>query len=207
MSPRHVQGVTTELPALLSIVSGPERHEVNDVHRLLAAALGGDGHAFSQLVKPHLRLLYRIAHRACGDSALAEDAVQETLVLAYRRLSKLRDESALRPFLAGIASRRARTLLRGARRRSAREMASAEPMRPARADEVLDASRLAARIRAALDRLPAKRQQVVILRLEGKMSDEEIAQALNTTEGSVRVLAHLGMKGLRAALVENGGEP
>lgn len=86
-------------------------------------------------------------------------------------------------------------------------MASAEPMRPARADEVLDASRLAARIRAALDRLPAKRQQVVILRLEGKMSDEEIAQALNTTEGSVRVLAHLGMKGLRAALVENGGEP
>lgn len=199
--------MTTQLPALLSIVSAPERPEVSGSEALLAAALGGDGHAFSQLVKPHLRLLYGIAHRACGDPTLAEDAVQETLVLAYRRLSKLREASALRPFLAGIASRRARTLLRGARRRNAREVASAEPVRPARADEVLDASRLAARIRTALDLLPAKRQQVVMLRLEGKMSDDEIAQALNTSEGSVRVLAHLGLKQLRSALGEHGGEP
>ena len=151
-------------------------------------------------MKPHLSLLYGIAHRACGDSALAEDAVQETLVLAYRRLGRLREPSALRPFLAGIVSRRARTLLRGARRRVAREEASRAPDRPARADEVLEAARLADRIRAALAELPSKRQQVVLLKLEGKLSYEEIAEALGTSEGSARVLAHLGMKQLRAAL-------
>ncbi len=99
------------------------RDEPDAVDPLLEAALHGDGDAFSRLVRPHLSLLYGIAHRACGDSALAEDAVQETLVLAYRRLGRLREPSALRPFLAGIVSRRARTLLRGARRRVAREEA------------------------------------------------------------------------------------
>jgi RNA polymerase sigma factor (sigma-70 family) len=137
---------------------------------------------------------------------MAEDAVQETLLLGYRRLGRLREPSVLRAFLAGIATRRARTLLRGAKRRTARELSSAEPSRADRADEVLDASRLAARIRLALADLPAKRQEVVMLRLEGKMSDGEIAQALGSSEGSVRVLAHLGMKQLRATL-QRGGVP
>ncbi len=197
--------MTTQIPAILSIAAEEDRPGRSGHEALLAAALGGDGRAFSQLVKPHLKLLYGIAHRACGDATLAEDAVQETLLLAYRRLGRLREHSALRAFLAGIASRRARTLLRGAKRRAARELSSREPTRTARADEMLDASRLAARIRSALDGLPAKRQQVVILRLEGKMSDQEIAEALGTSEGSVRVLAHLGMKQLRASLDGEGG--
>jgi RNA polymerase sigma factor (sigma-70 family) len=198
--------VTTQSQATLSIATAPDEPARSTTEVLLDAALGGDGHAFSQLVKPHLKLLYGIAHRACGDSAMAEDAVQETLLLGYRRLGRLREPSVLRAFLAGIATRRARTLLRGAKRRTARELSSAEPSRADRADEVLDASRLAARIRLALAGLPAKRQEVVMLRLEGKMSDGEIAQALGSSEGSVRVLAHLGMKQLRATL-QRGGVP
>ena len=197
--------MTTRLPKLELLSAALGQDERTAVDPLLEAALHGDGDAFSRLVKPHLSLLYGIAHRACGDRALAEDAVQETLVLAYRRLGRLRDPSALRPFLAGIASRRARTLLRGARRRTAREEVSQTPERPARADEALEAARLAGQIRLALAELPAKRQQVVLLKLEGRLTYEEIAAALGTSEGSARVLAHLGMKQLRAALEDQRG--
>src|SRR5882724_12955182 len=82
-------------------------------HELLRRALAGDGRAFRSLVEPHLAMLYRIAARACGDRALSEDAVQETLTLAFTRLHQYRPGTSLKAFLAAIAARRARTLLRG----------------------------------------------------------------------------------------------
>ena len=56
---------------------------------LVARALSGDGRAFSDLVAPHLPLLYRLAERVSGDRALAEDAVQETLARAFAALHRL----------------------------------------------------------------------------------------------------------------------
>src|SRR5436189_4927327 len=43
---------------------------------LVLCARKGDGQAFSELVAPYLGLMYRIAARASGNAALAEDAVQ-----------------------------------------------------------------------------------------------------------------------------------
>jgi RNA polymerase sigma-70 factor (ECF subfamily) len=206
---RHVPSVTTQNPLVLGLnpasdlpqsptsVAG-SRSRVEAL--LLRAALDGEGPAFGSLVKPYLGLLYGIAHRACGDSALAEDAVQESLEIAYGRLARLRPESSLKSFLAGIVSRRARTLLRGEQRRAARELRGRAPERVPRADEDLEARRLAGRLRAALAKLPGKRQAALLMRLEGGLSDDEIAEALSSTRESVRVLVHLGLKALREAL-------
>src|SRR6201999_4145617 len=43
---------------------------------LVAQAVAGDGQAFATLVEPHLDLLYRIAGRAAGNTALPGDVVQ-----------------------------------------------------------------------------------------------------------------------------------
>jgi RNA polymerase sigma-70 factor (ECF subfamily) len=169
-------------------------------HELISRALDGDGRAFASLVEPHLGLLYRIALRACGDRAMAEDAVQEALTLAYRKLDRYQPGTSLRAFLATIAARQAQTLLRGERRRRAREDASAEPERMAGPAELLGAERLATRIRDALATMPKKRREVALLRLDGNMSYSEIAEAVGTTEGSARVLVHLALKELRETL-------
>lgn len=169
-------------------------------HELISRALDGDGRAFASLVEPHLGLLYRIALRACGDRAMAEDAVQEALTLAYRKLDRYQPGTSLRAFLATIAARQAQTLLRGERRRRAREDASAEPERMAGPAELLGAERLATRIRDALATMPKKRREVALLRLDGNMSYAEIAEAVGTTEGSARVLVHLALKELRETL-------
>lgn len=169
---------------------------------LVRRALDGDGRAFAELVGPYLPALYRIAARACGEPALAEDAVQEALSLAYERLGRYRPGTSLRSYLAAFVVRKAQTLMRSERRRKLRESESLEPAAPAGPAEEANARRTAERIRLALAELPRKRREVALLRLDGALSYAEIAEAVGTTEGSARVLVHLAMKELRERLAD-----
>jgi RNA polymerase sigma-70 factor, ECF subfamily len=173
--------------------------------RLVADALAGDGDAFARLVRPHLPVLYRIAARAARDPVLGEDAVQETLEVAYRDLRRYTPGTNLRAFLAGIAVRRAHTLIRSEIRRRHREEVSSVPEAPADVADEAMARDQARRLTAALDALPKKRRRAAILRLDGGMSYLDIAQALDSTEGSARVLVHLALKELRTVLDEDDG--
>lgn len=69
----------------------------------VSRALDGDGRAFAELVEPHLALMFRVAARLCQSPALAEDAVQDALAVAYRRLSGYRPGTSLRAFLVAIS--------------------------------------------------------------------------------------------------------
>jgi RNA polymerase sigma-70 factor (ECF subfamily) len=169
-------------------------------HELVARALDGDGRAFTSLVEAHLPMLYRIAARACGNRALAEDAVQEALTLAYQRLDRYTPGTSLKAFLAAIAVRKAQTLLRTERRRRAREDIADPPERIANPAELVSAERTAQRVREALAALPKKRRAVALLRLDAGMSYAEIAEALGTSEGSARVLVHLALKEIKEKL-------
>lgn len=188
------------------LVFGAERCDnprpVSREHELCARALEGDGKAFASLVEEHLPVLYRIAQRACGDRALAEDAVQEALTLAYERLNRYTPGTSLRAFLAAYAVKKAQTLIRSERRRRIREESSDVPERLPGPAEMLRAERAAEQIRAVLAKMPKKRRAVAMLRLDGDMSYAEIAEAIGTTEGSARVLVHLAMKELKEELAE-----
>jgi RNA polymerase sigma-70 factor (ECF subfamily) len=171
-------------------------------HELIDRALDGDGRAFQTLVQPHLGMLYRISARACGDRALAEDAVQEALTIAYQKLARYQPGTSLKAFLAAIAVRQAQTLLRGERRRRARETVADAPQPLAGPAETLNAERLAERIRNALASMPKKRREVALMRLDGDLSYAEIAANVGSTEGSARVLVHLAIRELREKLVD-----
>jgi RNA polymerase sigma-70 factor (ECF subfamily) len=171
-------------------------------HELIARARDGDGRAFASLVEPHLAVLYRITARACGDRALAEDAVQDALTLAYERLSTYQPGTSFRAFLAAYSVRKAQTLLRGERRRRAREESSDPPEHLPGPAELVRASHAAERVRAALSRLPEKRRAAAMLRLDAELSYAEIAQAVGSTEGSARVLVHMALKELREQLAD-----
>ena len=168
--------------------------------RLVRRALDGDGRAFATLVEPHLDLLYRIAARAAGSAALAEDAVQEALEIVHRRLSKYEPGTSFRAFVAAVAVRRARTLLRAEIRRSRREAIAPDGAQPATPAELYAAEETAGKIRAALATLPEKRQRVALLRLDAGLGYAEIAEAVGTTEGSARVLVHHALRDLNEQL-------
>jgi|ERR1041385_8000508 RNA polymerase sigma-70 factor (ECF subfamily) len=169
---------------------------------LVVRARSGDGKAFEELVAPHLALMYRVASRAARNTALAEEAVQESLTLVYRHLGRYRPGTSFKAYLAATAVKRARTLLRGERRRRLREAAADGRSSPDAPAELVSAAEIARRIRDALASLPPKRQRVVMLRLDAGLDYSEIAEAVGTTEGSARVLMHLALRDL-AALLED----
>ncbi len=169
---------------------------------LITAAVAGDGLAFRRLVEPHLGMLHRIAARSSTDRQWAEDAVQETLTLAYQRLGSYRHEMPFRAFLAAIAAKQAHTLARGERRRSRREQAAQVPEALANPEQEVQGATLARRVREALAAMPDKRREAALLRLDAGLSYREIAQALGSTEGSTRVLVHTALKELKERLAD-----
>lgn len=191
-------------PGALALAFPAQSYEndrsVSVEEELIERALGGDGRAFATLVQPHLGMLYRIAARACGDRALAEDAVQEALTVVYQELRRYEPGTSLKAFLAAVAVKKAHTLLRSERRRRVREDASAAPEQLPGPAELVSAEQTAERIRVALAAMPKKRREVAVLRLDAGMSYEDIARTVGSTEGSARVLVHLALKELRERL-------
>jgi RNA polymerase sigma-70 factor (ECF subfamily) len=169
---------------------------------LVTRALSGDGKAFAALVSPHLGLLYRVAARAAGNPALAEDAVQEALSVVHRRLRRYRPGTSFKAFVAAVAVKRARTLLRAELRRKRREERAPVRQSPPTPADWAAASELARRVARALGELPPKRQRIAWLRLDGGLDYREIADVVGTTEASARVLVHLALKELEEKLAD-----
>src|SRR3989338_3088617 len=86
---------------------------------LVRAARAGSQAAFGRLVERHQRGLRAFLRRAAG--AEADDVAQEAFVTAWANLGRLRNDEGFRPWLYGIAWRKALTLTRSAARSARRD--------------------------------------------------------------------------------------
>ena len=107
---------------------------------LIARARAGDDEAYAELTEPHRRELQVHCYRMLGSFQDAEDAVQDTLLAAWRALGGFTEERAsLRTWLYKIATNQCLNALRSARRRAAKEwdVPNVEPPEPTRFGEVV----------------------------------------------------------------------
>ena len=105
---------------------------------LIGRAQAGDGQAFRELVEPYQRELQVHCYRILGSAQDAEDAVQETLLTAWRSLNGFERRSSLRTWLYRIATSRSLNALRAASRRPPMNWSNPqiEPPEPTRLGEV-----------------------------------------------------------------------
>src|SRR4029079_19280363 len=99
---------------------------------LVTRARGGDSEAFRQLTEPHRRELQVHCYRMLGSLQDAEDALQETLLSAWRSLDGFEGRASVRTWLYRIATNRCLNARRSANRRVANEwdMPAVDPPEP-----------------------------------------------------------------------------
>jgi RNA polymerase sigma-70 factor (TIGR02960 family) len=190
---------------------------------LIARARAGDGQAFGELVEPYRRELQVHCYRILGSAADAEDALQETLLAAWRGLGAFEGRSSIRTWLYRVATSRCLNALRSASRRPPMDwpLPEVDPPEPTRLGEVVwlepypdillegladSAPGPEARYEAteaislafvtALQLLPPRQRAVLILRDVMGFHASETASILGTTQESVTS----ALKRARAAL-------
>jgi len=106
---------------------------------LISRAQAGDGEAFRELTEQYRRELLVHCYRVLGSLQDAEDALQDTLLAAWRGLAGFEGRASIRTWLYRIATNRCLNALRAASRRPAEEwnMPNVEPPEPTRLGEVV----------------------------------------------------------------------
>jgi RNA polymerase sigma-70 factor (TIGR02960 family) len=195
-----------------------------DTTDLIARARAGDHDAFRDLVQGHSHELQVHCYRILGSLHDAEDALQETLVSAWRNLGDFGQRSSLRTWLYKIATNRCLDMLRANRRRprtagpplpevSLPEPAGAgdppwlEPYPDVLLDHLVDrrpgpearyetTEAISLAFVTALQLLPPRQRAVLILRDVLGYPAAETAQMLDATQESV----HSALKRARATI-------
>ncbi len=175
---------------------------------LLDRARGGDRGAFAVLVRDAAPGLERLALRMLGHRQDAEDATQEAVLYAWRRLDAFRGDARFSTWLHRILVSRSIDAMR--RRRPAAELAETVDARAADPAAQVAAADLEDAVRAAIDSLPPVQRVTLLLRVDHGISYAEIAYVLGATRNAVRMNLVAARKRLAVTLrgvVDLGGEP
>lgn len=110
-----------------------------DTGDLMSKARAGDGEAFRALIEQHRAELQLHCYRMLGSFQDAEDALQETMLAAWRGISAFEQRASMRTWLYRIATNQCLNARRSERRRQAKEwdVPNVDPPEPTRLGEVV----------------------------------------------------------------------
>ena len=185
-------------------IADDESTDQNDVARTLA----GDHSAFAGIVRRWQSPLINLAYRFFRDRSRSEDMAQEAFLRAFRNLSSWRRESAFSTWLFSLATNLYCTELR---RHPLVTLPFDETQEPAAStpgvDEHLNQRNLQAILHQAVDALPAKYREVVVLYYFHEMDVPATAHSLALPVGTVKAHLFRARSLLRAKLQSRAVPP
>lgn len=171
-----------------------------DDRELVERARAGDRSAFSELYERHVTSVTNVARSRVGHED-ADDVVQDAFVKAWERIEQLRDGAAFGGWVRAIAVRVSVDVhRRGSRTVLSDELADGAALGLA-ADELLVRHEDAQELHSRLADLSVRDRQALWLRDGLEAPIPEVADRLDLTEGSTRVMLSRARKRLRAAYV------
>jgi RNA polymerase sigma-70 factor (ECF subfamily) len=155
---------------------------------LTRAAQAGDVGSLGVLLARHEAGIRAVAYGMVGYGPDAEDVVQDTSLLAVRRIADVRDPDAVGSWLRMIARNECRMRLRAVRAREVNsDMLTALPSADPRPDELIDRHQMRDWVWHAIDELSPSLRVVTMLRYFSDLSSyEQIAAVCGLPIGTVR---------------------
>jgi RNA polymerase sigma factor (sigma-70 family) len=169
-----------------------------DRSELVERARGGDRHAFAELIRESGARLDATARLILRDPELAQDAVQDTLIRAWRSLPGLRDTATFDHWLHSLVAHACIDLARKRRRR----VVEVE-LTPIHFTEALDyAGEIADRdlLDRALARLEPQARAVVVLHFYLDLPLPQVARMLGIPDGTAKSRLHRSLGVLRSSM-------
>ncbi len=171
---------------------------------IIRRSLEGDEQAFAVIVDKYGSVLLRTAYLLLRDQEAAQDVVQESFLLAWKNLSKLREPSFLRAWLLKIVVNQSMTLKRQIARGAAylreqlthsyvEEVMSSTSVQRGEIEDRLDLTKI-------LNQLPLKQRTVVVLFYYHKLTMVEIASMLGESENTLRKRLQSALEKMRRVL-------
>ena len=180
----------------------PRREPLDlDETTLIKQAAMGDAAAWEPLVLAYQDAVFRLAYLIVGDTDEAEDAAQEAFVRAWDNLARFDRSRPLRPWLLRIVANLASNRRRSAGRHFAalKRAGQAEPPSASVEENAADRQR-SEQLWLAVRRLDPQDQQVLYLRYFLDLSVTEVAQTLQTAEGTVKSRSSRALERLRTVI-------
>lgn len=187
---------------------------MNEADAALVARLrSGEEDAYRELVQCYQDRILAVVFRVAGRAADPEDLAQETFLKAFGAIHRFEGASALYTWLYRIAVNTARDAVAARRRRPAVSIESfpagvIDPEDPGQGPlEGMQRHELAARVRAAIERLPEPFRTTLMLREVEGHSYEDVASILSISIGTVESRLFRARVKLRALLLDEGWSP
>ncbi len=185
----------------------------HDISELIESALEGDQKAYTDIVARFREQIYHFIFRMVKDKAQAEDLTQETFIKAFRALASFNSNYAFSTWLYKIAANNCIDYFRK------KKLATTSIDSPIKAkdgelqrdfadheqgpESELISKEQTSQIRLAIDSLPPKYKEAIMLRHSQDKSYEEIAEELDIPLGTVKVRIFRAREMLKARMKEH----
>jgi len=167
---------------------------------LLKELQAGRREAFDELFKRHQRSIYFLALRYLGNEEDAMEITQQAFVRAFNAAPRFEGRSSFKTWLYRITVNLCKNHLTRSPKAHEVPFEDFEDHLAADPDTLPDQEGRRSLVREAMEGLPERQRQVVMLRVYEELSFKEIAKVLGCSAGSAKVNYHYAVRGLKKML-------
>ena len=172
-------------------------------YELISNYLAGDISAFNVLVRKNQDELFNFLLKYTGDRETAKDILQQTFILVFKKLKKLKDKEKFRSWLYTIAVNQCKNHFRKKREVSFTEISSKQdfefnPGEEQKFETNNQSSNVI--IKKALQAIPNEQRVVIIMKQYHDLKFTEIASILNEPVNTVKARLYYGLNALRKVM-------
>lgn len=176
----------------------PHTTETEDAE-LFALIEQGDERAFTQVYEKYHKLLYALAFRYLMNSDMAADVVQHVFARLWEYRSELRVGINLKNYLFTMTKNHVLNLIRNENSALAKNYEMAQATLPYEDNlmEKLEKKELISCFYKAVDRLPAQKRAICLMKVKEELTNQEIAERMNLSVNTVKTHYSEALKLLR----------